>query len=399
MVTHVIIKLTTPLNVQTTNNLFNFWSNIFGPQTDPDIPKHVFTGSEARYNSNATYFEKQNEVIASTCVLTVPIKITGIGGLAEVATDPLFRRKGLASKLCSVALQDFQSNDGEALFLGTGNPEAARIYHQLGWRKITGANVMVNITSNISPEEYLTDRFTKHDKLIVELATPIARIPMIPLLINPHDWHVLDVNCGMFSTKYGIQNSCMGLYRRYSHIRAHGNGEWFTASTIDGKIVGISSAYMLDKNVDVIDIDRGGDITYHGPGQLVGYPIVNLKNYRKSVSWYMHTLEEIIIFTLKDIRITAYRRDKLTGVWVEDEKICAFGVRMARWTTMHGFALNLNPDMTFFDGIIPCGIFEYGVTSIEELSRIDLSIEKLASEVSNNCNQYFNKNVLNQNFA
>jgi len=253
MVTHVIIKLTTPLNVQTTNNLFNFWSNIFGPQTDPDIPKHVFTGSEARYNSNATYFEKQNEVIASTCVLTVPIKITGIGGLAEVATDPLFRRKGLASKLCSVALQDFQSNDGEALFLGTGNPEAARIYHQLGWRKITGANVMVNITSNISPEEYLTDRFTKHDKLIVELATPIARIPMIPLLINPHDWHVLDVNCGMFSTKYGIQNSCMGLYRRYSHIRAHGNGEWFTASTIDGKIVGISSAYMLDKNVCRVD--------------------------------------------------------------------------------------------------------------------------------------------------
>ena len=123
------------------------------------------------------------------------------------------------------------------------------------------------------------------------------------------------------------------------------------------------------KNADVIDIDRGGDITYHGPGQLVGYPIVNLKNYKKSVSWYMHTLEEIIIFTLKDIEINGCRRDKLTGVWVEDEKICAFGVRMAQWTTMHGFALNVDPDMRYFDGMIPCGILDYGVrqTSLEEV--------------------------------
>ena len=153
------------------------------------------------------------------------------------------------------------------------------------------------------------------------------------------------------------------------------------------------------KNADVIDIDRGGDITYHGPGQLVGYPIVNLKNYRKSVSWYMHTLEEIIISTLKDIEINSHRRDKLTGVWVEDEKICAFGVRMARWTTMHGFALNLNPDMTFFDGIIPCGIFEYGVTSIKQSIDTDLSIEELGNIVSQNCNKYFIKHVLNENFV
>ena len=153
------------------------------------------------------------------------------------------------------------------------------------------------------------------------------------------------------------------------------------------------------KDAEVIDIDRGGDITYHGPGQLVGYPIINLKNYKKSISWYMRTLEEIIISTLKNINIQSYRRDKLTGVWVEDEKICAFGVRMARWTTMHGFALNLNPDMTFFNGIIPCGIFEYGVTSIKELSDTDLSIQDLAKKVSDNCNEYINKNVLNKNFA
>ena len=153
------------------------------------------------------------------------------------------------------------------------------------------------------------------------------------------------------------------------------------------------------KNAKVIDIDRGGDITYHGPGQLVGYPIISLKNYKKSISWYIKTLEDIVITTLKDIEIEAHRRDGLTGVWVDDEKICAFGVRMAKWTTMHGFALNLDPDMTFFDGIIPCGIFEYGVTSIQQLSSIDLTIKELAEKVSNNCNQYFNKNILNENFA
>jgi len=148
------------------------------------------------------------------------------------------------------------------------------------------------------------------------------------------------------------------------------------------------------KVADVIDIDRGGDITYHGPGQLVGYPIINLKHYRKSVSWYMNILEGIIIASLTDIGINSKKRDKLTGVWVEDEKICAFGVRMAKWTTMHGFALNLNPDMNFFNGIIPCGIFEYGVTSIKELINKDVSICELANIVSENCNKYFIRNEI-----
>ena len=165
--------------------------------------------------------------------------------------------------------------------------------------------------------------------------------------------------------------------------------------------------YTLGKNADknhllpsypkiaeVINIDRGGDITYHGPGQLVGYPIVNLKNYKKSVSWYMNTLEEMIIKVLFDINIKSKQRDGLTGIWVEDEKICAFGVRMAKWTTMHGFAININPDMNFFNGIIPCGIFEYGVTSIKELLDSDLSTYELASRVSANCNKYFIKNEI-----
>lgn len=135
------------------------------------------------------------------------------------------------------------------------------------------------------------------------------------------------------------------------------------------------------EEAEVIQTDRGGDITYHGPGQIVGYPIIDLHGYKKSVSWYMRTLEAVIIHTLKEIEILAYRKEGLTGVWVDDEKICAMGVRLSRWVTMHGFALNFNPDMRFFDGMIPCGIFEHGITSIEKCIDVDLSLKGVAEIV------------------
>lgn len=122
-----------------------------------------------------------------------------------------------------------------------------------------------------------------------------------------------------------------------------------------------------DRSVNVFDIERGGDITFHGPGQLVGYPIINLSYYRRSVSWYMRRLEQLAIDVLKDFGINASRIKGLTGVWVGEEKIAAQGVRISRWVTMHGFSLNVNPDLSFYDGIIPCGIFDHGITSMEEL--------------------------------
>ena len=131
-----------------------------------------------------------------------------------------------------------------------------------------------------------------------------------------------------------------------------------------------------DTSVDVYKIERGGDITFHGPGQLVCYPIIDLSNYKKSVTWYMRTLEQITIDVLEEFNILAKRVEGLTGVWVGDEKIAAQGVRISRWVTMHGFALNVNPDLKFYDGIIPCGIFDHGVTSMEKLlgetQKIDL---------------------------
>ena len=122
-----------------------------------------------------------------------------------------------------------------------------------------------------------------------------------------------------------------------------------------------------DRSVNVFDIERGGDITFHGPGQLVGYPIIDLSYYKRSVSWYMRRLEQLTIDVLKEFGISASRIKGLTGVWVGEEKIAAQGVRISRWVTMHGFSLNVNPDLSFYDGIIPCGIFDHGITSMEEL--------------------------------
>ena len=145
------------------------------------------------------------------------------------------------------------------------------------------------------------------------------------------------------------------------------------------------------EEIKVYRIERGGDITFHGPGQIVGYPILDLNRYVKCVSWYMRTLEKIIIDTLSDFKIKAELKDGLTGVWVGDEKIGAQGVRISRWVTMHGLALNVNTDLRYFDGIIPCGIFDYGVTSMEKLTGSKQDINK----VKNTIIKYFN-NILSQ---
>ena len=150
--------------------------------------------------------------------------------------------------------------------------------------------------------------------------------------------------------------------------------------------------HLLDthpKDTEVIQIDRGGDLTYHGPGQLVGYPILNLKEFTKSISWYMRSLEKMIINTLFDFNINGSRKKGLTGVWIEDEKVCAMGVRIAKWTTMHGFALNYSPEMKYFNGMIPCGILEYGVTSLSSILDKETDFDELTNRVIINFKKTF----------
>tara|TARA_Y100001960_G_scaffold256874_1_gene275660 strand:- start:558 stop:1286 length:729 start_codon:yes stop_codon:yes gene_type:complete len=146
-------------------------------------------------------------------------------------------------------------------------------------------------------------------------------------------------------------------------------------------------------DADIIKIDRGGDVTYHGPGQLVGYPIIDLHDYKMSISWYMNVLSESIIHMLKDLNIEAYYKDDYVGVWVEDEKIAAFGVRLAKWITMHGFALNINTNLDYFEGMIPCGIFEYGVTSAQNFLNKELKIKDIASMYPKYFLNHLNKGI------
>ncbi|MEM9723291.1 MAG: lipoyl(octanoyl) transferase LipB, partial [Bacteroidota bacterium] len=141
----------------------------------------------------------------------------------------------------------------------------------------------------------------------------------------------------------------------------------------------LDEAAMSQRGVSFVRINRGGDITYHGPGQLVAYPIWDLDHFKTDLHWYLRSLEEAIIQVCAHYGIQGGRVEGATGVWVDVDtpiprKICAMGIRCSRWVTMHGLALNVNTDLTYFQGIVPCGIQDKGVTSLAaELGRgVDL---------------------------
>ncbi len=162
--------------------------------------------------------------------------------------------------------------------------------------------------------------------------------------------------------------------------------------------------YTLGKNADavhllesrsqsaqVIQVDRGGDVTWHGPGQIVGYPILDLRPYNLNVKSYVNTLEEVIIRSLDKLEIKSQRKQKFPGVWVGDEKIAALGVKISRRITMHGFALNVHPDLSYYSGMIPCGISEFGITSIEKTLKKHIEMERVKEIVANEMNRSFSK--------
>lgn len=138
---------------------------------------------------------------------------------------------------------------------------------------------------------------------------------------------------------------------------------------------------LKSKGVSVYHNDRGGDITYHGPGQLVGYPILDLNNYYHDLHRYLRDIEEAVIRTLATYDVEGSRDHDYTGVWVGNEKICAIGVKTSRWVTMHGFAFNINTDLAFFGRIIPCGIFEKGVTSLAQTLGHRVEMDEVADGI------------------
>ncbi|MBI4282104.1 MAG: lipoyl(octanoyl) transferase LipB [Chloroflexi bacterium] len=139
----------------------------------------------------------------------------------------------------------------------------------------------------------------------------------------------------------------------------------------------VGEAALERMGVQVCQVDRGGEVTYHGPGQMVAYPIVDVRPLGGPVA-YVHTLEDIVIHTLMDLGVDAHREDGLVGVWVGHEKIAAIGVKISRGITTHGFALNVNPDLSYFQHIVPCGIRGMAVTSMERLLGAPVPLDEVA---------------------
>lgn len=135
-------------------------------------------------------------------------------------------------------------------------------------------------------------------------------------------------------------------------------------------------------------IERGGEVTYHCPNQLVGYPILNLRYYQQDLHWYLRQLEEVIIQTVARYGLTAYRVRGFTGVWLEGKKIAAIGIKVKRWITMHGFALNVCPDMSGFEQIVPCGIADKPVGSLAEFIP-DIKMEKVRVDIAQSFAEVF----------
>jgi len=161
----------------------------------------------------------------------------------------------------------------------------------------------------------------------------------------------------------------------------------------------VNADYLKSRGATFYKINRGGDITYHGPGQIVGYPILDLDNFFTDIHKYLRFLEEAVILTLKEYGLQSERSPGETGVWFDvgtpkARKICALGVKSSRWVTMHGFAFNVNSDLTYFGSIIPCGIADKKVTSLEKELERQIDFEEVKNKVKNHLIDLFEMEVV-----
>lgn len=198
--------------------------------------------------------------------------------------------------------------------------------------------------------------------------------------------------------------SCWALQRRLQQRRAAGEIEDVLLLTEHESVITLgttadvnhllaSSDLLTGEGIDVVNIDRGGDVTYHGPGQLVGYPIFDLRRHRPDLHYYLRQLEDLVIGALGAFDVRACRVEGYTGVWAGEEKICAIGINVRHWVTMHGFALNVNTDLSCFRHIIPCGIFERGVTSLAEQLGRPVAMEDVENALLRSCAQVFDRTI------
>ena len=181
------------------------------------------------------------------------------------------------------------------------------------------------------------------------------------------------------------------LFCEHPHVYTLGKGGDLKNLLLDEKKLG-------DFGVNFYHIDRGGDITYHGPGQIVGYPILDLENFFTDIGRYLRYIEKSIILTLNDFGILGGVSDGETGVWINpgtpnSRKICAIGVKTSRWVTMHGFALNVNTDLSYFNNIIPCGIANKSVSSMEKELGVLVNISDVKKRLTHHLSSVFSNYI------
>jgi lipoyl(octanoyl) transferase len=215
--------------------------------------------------------------------------------------------------------------------------------------------------------------------------------------------HIIDCGITSYNTAWGLQQKLFDRVTEHRNLNYLILTQHFPVITIgkSGTRSHLLAApeYLKRHHIDLVEIDRGGDITFHGPGQVVGYPILDLNGFRKDVHWYLRMLEEVIIRTLEYFDIKGSRLEGLTGVWVGDQKICAMGIKVTRWVTMHGFALNVNTDLSFFQHIIPCGINDKGVTSISRIIGNNVDINLVINKLRGHFEQVFGVTCISEPYT
>jgi len=193
----------------------------------------------------------------------------------------------------------------------------------------------------------------------------------------------------------GLETSNHFLFVEHPHVYTLGKSGDIDNLLVDEKV-------LEEKGATFYKINRGGDITYHGPGQIVGYPILDLNNFFTDIHKYLRFLEEMVILTLAEYGLKAERSDGETGVWLDvgtpfARKICAMGVRASRWVTMHGFALNVNADLGYFDLMIPCGIKDKAVTSLNvELGKSEIDMDEVKQKLLRHFEELFEAELVKE---
>jgi len=245
-----IERVEAPMSKELVEEFYALWRQCFPPD-DEDF-RDSYLGTELEHNRDLMYIGRVEGKPVGTVHLGIGKSDPSLGGVGGVATDPEFRRKGIATRLCELARDDFQAWGGEALFLGAG-PESARVYRRCGWRVLAGTNVMAWIADGRSPEAYLEAHFEEKRPFTIAGGTAAERYPMVPLIVTPHNWQVMDANVSIFSTRYAIQSSCGGLYQRYEGLLAGAKGEWFAARTDQARVVGLATARLDESEGCLID--------------------------------------------------------------------------------------------------------------------------------------------------